>query len=164
MSKYLAYIKQPNKFVDTLFVIGFASLYNVSVRIITDIHNEPQLYYLGLTAPTDLITLCFLQSAEHYYASRELPPMIIADPAALFAEDTDASVQPEESGKENTSPIATSVDVLQYDIRNETDINAKLDVMALTQQEENTTTLVQIIPIPQVHNAVFFSMFPVRSG
>ena len=41
-TKYLTYMKHPDEFADALFVIGFASLYNVSVRIIRDIHDEPQ--------------------------------------------------------------------------------------------------------------------------
>ena len=78
-----------------------------AVRLISDIHNEPQVYYLGFNAPTDVITLCFLQSAKHYYATRELPPTITEKPAALFAQDTATSVQPAGSDKENTSPIPT---------------------------------------------------------
>ena len=68
-SKYINYMKQPDNYVDTLFVYGLASLYQVSVRIVRDIYNEPQIYYVGDTALTDTITVCFLPSATHYYAS-----------------------------------------------------------------------------------------------
>ena len=63
-TKYLAYMKQPVKYIDTLFIFGFASLYKVSVRIITEILDEPQVFYLGFTPPMDVITLCFLLSAD----------------------------------------------------------------------------------------------------
>ena len=46
-SKYLASMKQLDKYADTLFMLGLASFYNVSVRIISDIHDEAQVYYLG---------------------------------------------------------------------------------------------------------------------
>ena len=42
-SKYLTYMKQPDKFADTLFVVGFSSLYKVSVRVISDIPDELQV-------------------------------------------------------------------------------------------------------------------------
>ena len=39
-SKYLACMKQPDKYADTLFVIGFSSLYNVSISLITYMMNS----------------------------------------------------------------------------------------------------------------------------
>ena len=69
-------IKFPlQKMHDTIFVIAFSALYNVSVCIISDIYDESQVYYLRFTAPTDAITLCFLSSAHHYNASGEIAPM-----------------------------------------------------------------------------------------
>ena len=48
------------------------------------IHDGPRVYYyLGFTPPTDVITLCFLQSADHYYASRELAPINTVELAVL---------------------------------------------------------------------------------
>ena len=76
-------MKQPDNYADILYVYGLASLYQVSVLIVSDIYIEPQIYYLGDTAPTDTITVCFLPSAAHYYASREMSPTIIDEPAPL---------------------------------------------------------------------------------
>ena len=62
---------------------GLASLYQVSVRIISNIYNEPQICYLGDRATIDSITVCFLSSAERYYALREIPSIIIDGPVPL---------------------------------------------------------------------------------
>ena len=74
-TKHINYMKQPDKYADVLFLIGVSQVYNVSVSIISDLNNVPQVYFLGITPPTDVITLCFLHSKEHYYASRGLAPM-----------------------------------------------------------------------------------------
>ena len=50
-SKYLTYMKQPDKYADTIFVFGHSSFYNVSVRVISDIDDEPQVYYLDFQHP-----------------------------------------------------------------------------------------------------------------
>ena len=81
-------MKQPDNYADALFMYGLASFYRVSVRIISDIFIEPQIYYLGDTAPTDMITVCFLPSAAHYYASREISPIIIDEPLPLSMEES----------------------------------------------------------------------------
>ena len=53
-------MKKLNNYADTLFVFGFSALYNVSVRIVSDSYDEPHVYYLGATEPTDVITVRFL--------------------------------------------------------------------------------------------------------
>ena len=40
-------MKQQDNYANTLFVYGLESLYQVSAHIVSDIHNEPQIYYLG---------------------------------------------------------------------------------------------------------------------
>ena len=144
---------------------GFVSFYNVSFRIISDIHDELQVYYLGFKPPTDVITLCFLQSAEHYYATRVLAPTIIEEHAALSAlqQDTAAS---EVSGMEYTSPMVTNTLVHYYDI-SESNINteqvltASIDEMAPKLQEETVTNCVQSIPIRQAQHAVLVLCFQI---
>ena len=82
---YLAEMKSPDKYAAILFVNDFSARYNVSVRFISDIYDKPQIYYLGLTAPTDCIILRFLPSGEHYYVSR---PTAVAIPEELHQQDT----------------------------------------------------------------------------
>ena len=50
-------------------------MYQVAVRIIS-IFNDPQTFHLGDTAPIKMITVCFLPSKEHYYATRVTSPTI----------------------------------------------------------------------------------------
>ena len=69
-------MKKPDKYAETLFVFVILVLCNVSVRIISDIYDESQVYYLGFTESTYVITVCFLPSAEYYYASRDIAPTI----------------------------------------------------------------------------------------
>ena len=113
--KYFAYMKQPDKYADTLFVLGLASFYNISVRIISNIHDAAQVYYLGFAAPTDVITLCFLQSVEHDYAIRELLPMSIEEPAILYAPVIPAAVH------------SVNTDSLEPNMHNERDLAAKIE-------------------------------------
>ena len=75
-------------YADT-FVFGSSALYNVSVRFISDIYDETRVYYLGLAALTDVIMVCFLSSAEHYYTSREIAMPIIEEHAPLLEHQQD---------------------------------------------------------------------------
>ena len=73
-TKYITYLKQPDNYADVLFVFGLSTIYYVAVRIVNDSYDEPHVYYLGDIEPTDMITVCYLPSAEHYYASRVIAP------------------------------------------------------------------------------------------
>ena len=147
-SKYLAYMKHPDKYADSLFMIGSSSLYNVSVSLISDIHDKPQVYYLGFTAPTDVITLCFLQSVEHYYATREIAPMITQEHEALSAIPQDLD------------PITNNIlhpvnkDILEPHIYTDHDLTASIEAMGPQHQEES-------IPITQAPHAVYFPCFQI---
>ena len=66
-------MKKSDNYADTLFVVGLSALYNVSVRIASNSYDEPHSF----TEPKDVITVCFLPSAEHYNASRQTAPTII---------------------------------------------------------------------------------------
>ena len=77
--KYITYMRQPDKYADVLFAYGLSHLYNVSICIISDIFDEPQIYHLGNIPPQNKITLCYLPVAQHYYATRELAPPLIRD-------------------------------------------------------------------------------------
>ena len=85
-------MKKLDNYADTLFVFGLSALYNVSVRIVNDSYDEPHVHYLGDTEPTDVITVCFLPSAEHYYASREIAPTITAALATFALRQIAATV------------------------------------------------------------------------
>ena len=84
-------MKRSDKYADTLFVFVLSAHYNVSVRIISDIYDEPQVYNLGFTDPTDVITVCFLPSVEHYYVSRENATTITEEHTPLFAQQQDTA-------------------------------------------------------------------------
>ena len=153
--------------------MGFSALYNVSVRVISDIHGEPQVYYLGFTAPTDVITLCFLQSAKHYYASREFTSTITEEHALLSApiQDMTEAVQSEVSEKRCTFPITINIlahqmniDISEPNILIEPDNTATKDAMEPKQQDETTTNCVQSIPIPQDQHPVFSPSFQIGAS
>ena len=74
-----------------------------SLSFFSDIHDEPQVYYLGFTAPIDVITVCFLQSAEHYYASQEEHEILSA-----YQQDTNTAVVSEVAETEYMSLIDTN--------------------------------------------------------
>ena len=67
---------KPDNHADSLFVFGLSALYKVSVRIISDSYDKSHVYYLSAAENTDVITLRFLPSAEHYNVSRVIAPTI----------------------------------------------------------------------------------------
>ena len=67
-------MKQSETYPDSLFLYEFSTLYQVAVRIIS-ICNDPRTYHRGDTAPTDMIPVCFLPTAEHHYTTRVISPM-----------------------------------------------------------------------------------------
>ena len=73
--KYIPYMKQSDNYADVLFVFGLSAMYNIAVCIVSYSYDKPHVYYLGVTEPTDIITVCYIPSAEHYYASRAIAPM-----------------------------------------------------------------------------------------
>ena len=107
-TKYITYMKKPDNYADTLFVFGFSALYNVSVRIVSDSFDEPHVYYLGATEPADVITVCFLPPAEHFYASRVIAPTITEEHVLLLASQQDTVVVPEAAAEDCTSPVYTN--------------------------------------------------------
>ena len=74
-TKSITYMKKPDIYADTLFVFGLSALCDVSVRIVSDSYDEPHVFFLGFTESADMITISFLPSAEHYYASRLIAPI-----------------------------------------------------------------------------------------
>ena len=109
-SKYITHMKKPDTYADTLFVFGLSTLYNISVRNISDINDEPQLFSVGFTEPTDVITVCFLQLAEHYHTFREIATTTTEVHLSLFEhqQDMDTSEVTEVTEKEYASPIYTT--------------------------------------------------------
>ena len=103
-------MKKPDIFADTLFAFGFSALYNVSVPIVSDSYDEPHVYYLGATEPTDAITVYFLPSVEHYYAYRVIVPTITEEHALLYApqQGTATVVVPKAAAEDCTSPVYTT--------------------------------------------------------
>ena len=103
-------MEKPDKYAGALFVLGLSALYNVSVRIISNIYDEPQKYDLGFTEPTEVITICLLLSAERYYASREIATTVTEEHTNLIAQqqDMDKNEVPEVADKEYAPPIDTN--------------------------------------------------------
>ena len=81
-SAYIAEMKGPDKYAYTLFVYGSPVFHNVSVRIISDINDEPQLTLL-----TPILT-----SGEHYNASRQIAPTNSEEHSLPLSPQQDASV------------------------------------------------------------------------
>ena len=115
-----------------------------------------------------MITLCFLLSAEHYYATRERAPMNIEEHEALSAipQDTDVAAQSEMSTKKskphtvsNNISHPANKDILEPHIHNDHDITASLEAVGPQHQEEPAPNSVESIPIPQALQAVYFPVF-----
>ena len=68
-----------------------SALYNVSVRIFSVIYDEPQVYYLGFTEPTYVTKVCFLLSADHFFASREIVHTINEEHESLSTHQQDTA-------------------------------------------------------------------------
>ena len=164
-------MKKPDKYADTIFAFGHSALYNVSVRIISDIYDEPQVYYLGCTEPTYVIMVCVLPSAEHYYTSGEIAPPITEEHAPLSAtqQDMATSVVSEltETSHIDTNTLKHRVNttMLELYIHNVPEHpTATINIVGPTRNGEATNNCLQSVPKLQVQEAVVFPCFQIRAS